>query len=411
MNMLKLAFRNTRRQPRRTLLTALAIGITVAAVTYMDAHIKGITTGIFKTFVKLEAGHVKVVPREAVDRSRPLPLDKGIKDITSLISVIRSSPGIINVSPRISFPVLLDKGSNSIPAFGIGLLPSQEADLMNLEEMIVTGRLLSDSSWDVMLGNKLADKLDLDVGDELFMVTTDSYGGLGPGLYNVCGIVSSGVSYIDKRTFYVSLYAAQEQLSMVNSAMEIVCSVENGLEGAIPVADSLSLLLQLADRDDVAPLPWQMQGSLYSALAPAKVMYFLIMLLLGIIALTTVVNTVLMSVMERTREIGALRALGFKRGTVISMIMSESLVIGFFATICGIIFGMTVALILHETGIDLSGALESTEFPMKPIVYPDPSILTAVKAAFFGLILSLAAAWYPARVAVRMEPAQALRSE
>ncbi len=81
MNLLKISLRNTRRHLRRTLLTGLAIGIAVAAVTFMDAYLKGATTGLFETFIQLEAGHIKVTPVQAVDRIRPLPLDEGIKDI------------------------------------------------------------------------------------------------------------------------------------------------------------------------------------------------------------------------------------------------------------------------------------------------------------------------------------------
>ena len=80
-------------------------------------------------------------------------------------------------------------------------------------------------------------------------------------------------------------------------------------------------------------------------------------------------------------------------------------------TIAGVTLGMTVALFLHNTGIDISGATESIELPIRSIVYPDPSLISAIKAAIFGLILTLIAAWYPARVAVRLKPAEALRMD
>jgi len=412
VNMLRMSLRNTRRHPRRTLLTGLAICIAVAAVTYMDAHLKGIRGGIFETFIQLDAGHIKVVPVEATHRSRPLPLDKGIRNLREVLKIIESQPGITDVSPRIRFPVLMDdSGNSSYPAFGVALYPSRERRLMNLGNLLVEGEIPADSSRDALLGIKLSQVLGLSVGDELFVVTSDAYGGLGPGLYTVSGIVRSGLSYIDKKTFYVPLPAGQDQLDMNDRAMEIVCRVEDGFYRSIPVADSLNARLKQAGFTEVEALPWQGQGSLYQIMAPMTVFYWVLMLLLGAIAFTTIVNTVLMSVMERTREIGALRALGFDRGTVIKMILGESLVVGILGTIAGVTLGMTVALFLHNTGIDVSGATESIELPIRSIVYPDPSLISAIKAAIFGLILTLIAAWYPARVAVRLKPAEALRMD
>lgn len=411
MNLIKISLRNTRRHPRRTLLTGLAIGIAVAAVTYMDAHIIGITKGMFEAFIQLEAGHIKVVPVNAVDRIRPLPLDKGINDIEKLLSLIETTPGITDASPRIRFPVLMERSGDSVPAFGLALFPSRETGLINLENLIVEGSLPADSSDNILLGDQLAEKLGLTVGNELFMVTTDAYGGLGPGLYTIGGIIKSGVGSIDKRIFYVPMPAAQEQLAMEDAALEIVCRVKDGYHYSQSVADSLNGRFKQAGRADVIALPWQKQSILYSAMSQAKVIYFYIGLLLGIIALITVVNTVLMAVMERTREIGALRALGFDRRTIVRMILSESLVIGVFSTLAGMILGLTVALILHNVGIDLSGVIGDIDFPIRPIVYPEPNVLTAVKAAIFGLVVSLLAAWYPARIAVRLMPAEALRTE
>ncbi|NQT34926.1 ABC transporter permease [bacterium] len=410
MNLMRLSLRNARRHPRRMLLTGLAVGIAVAAVTFMDAYVKGFTESILETFVQLEAGHIKIVPLEAADRSRPLPLEKGIKQISEIVSIAKSTPGITDVSPRIRFPVLLERGSSSIPALGIALSPSREKRLMSIDELVTEGSAPSDSAWDVALGFKLAEKLGIGIGDELFMVTTDSYGGLGPGLYRVTGIIRTGVGYIDKKTFYVPLLAGQEQLYMDDMAMEVVCRVEDGLDGAKPVAERLNEDLKKAGRSDVVALPWQEQGTLYRMMATAKIVGPVIMLLLGLIALTTVVNTVLMSVMERTREIGMLRALGFERGTIVKLLLGESLVIGIAGTFFGLVLGLAVSLLLQHTGIDFSGAMENIEWPMKPILYPDPSVMTAVKAAIFGLILTLVAAWYPARKAVKLAPAEALRS-
>lgn len=409
MNIFRLAIRNTRRHPRRAVLSGLAIGIAVAAVTFMDSYIRGILEGMFETYIRLDAGHVKIIPGKGVDRTRPLPLSDGISGVGELQRIIGDLPGVTSVSPRIRFPVLLDKPGGSTPAIGTATQPSAETMLINLEGMISKGRVPRDDSWEAAIGSQLAEEIELGIGDELFMVTADSYGGMGPGLYEIVGIVQTGVGTFDRKQFFVPLQAAQEQLSMDDSAMEIVCRIEDGMDAAVLAAERINQELARLDRSDLQAIPWQKQGMLYSMFAPARFYNFIVMALLGIVALTAIINTVLMSVLERTREIGALRALGFSRREVIKMIVSESLSIGLIATLGGVTFGLAVALILQHTGIDLSAALQSTDFPLKPIVHPHPSLLIAIKAGIYGLIVSLIAAWYPAKVAVRLQPATALR--
>ncbi len=409
--MIYLALRNTRRRPGRTLLTSLAIGIAVASITFLDAYMSGIVESMFDGFIRLEAGHVKIMPHDAVNRARPIPLDKGIQDLDPLVKLVSETPGVTSTAPRIRFGVLLNKPGGTIPAMGIAMVPSAEKELMNLGEWIVEGSLPNDSSDGILLGDKLAKDLQLGVGDELFMVASDIYGGFGPGVYTVAGLTRSGINTVDRKTFYVPLYSAQQQLAMENSALEIVCRVDDGMEMSIAVADTLQKLISDYGRDDLSVVPWQKQGHFYEVVQPANFATMIMMILLGIVALATVINTVLMSVMERTRELGTLRALGFGQGTILRLIMVESLSIGVVSTIGGLILGMAVSLYFGHHGIDFSAAFDSIEFPMKPIIYTTPNIFTAVQAGIFGLIVSVLAAWYPARVAVRLQPAVAIRAE
>ena len=405
-----LALRNTRRHTRRTLLTGLAICIAVAAVTFMSAYMKGAVEGFLETFIRLEAGHVKVLPTEAEDRTRPLPLQVSVADAEKLTREIEKIPAVAVAAPRIRFPVLLDKPGGSIPAFGTGVVFRSEKELLDLESILIQGRIPGDGSQEVVMGDQLAKEIGLAVGDELFMVASDAYGGLGPGLYTVSGLFHSGVSPVDRKNFYIPLNAAQEQLSLDDACTEIAIRIRGDSDDAFIVAEQVNQVLRELNRDDIIALPWQRQGWLYRMMAPMKYVNVIVMFLLGIIAMTTIVNTVLMSVIERTREIGALRALGYGRATVMRLILSESLAIGIVGTALGLAVGMTVALILQQTGIDFSTAMKTVDLPIRPVIYPHPDILIAVKAALFGMFISLAAAWYPARVAVRLEPATALRT-
>ena len=409
MNPMRMALRNVRRQPRRSMLTGIAIMITVAVIIFFEAYLGGATESFFETFVRLEAGHVKVMPEKAIGRSRPLPLGDGLRDVDALMERISSVPGVLAATPRIRYGVLMDKPGGSVPAMGVGLIPSRERDFMDLEKSVVEGRVPADDAFEVLLGDQLAGELGLKVGDELFMVASTSYSGLGPGLFTVVGLSHTGIRSLDKKNFYVPLLAAQDQLVMEDMAVEIVCRVEDGMEAAVEMAERIQAAIDDAGYQGVEAVPWQLQGNIYQMMAPARQFSGYALVLLGFIALATVLNTVLMSVMERTREIGTLRALGFGRGTLVRLIVVESMVIGVVGSFAGILLGMAVSIVLNNTGIDFSAAVGDIDWVFYPIIYPKPDIFMGIKAGIFGIIVSLIAAWYPSRVAVRLEPAVALR--
>ena len=410
MTLTRLALRNAGRQRRRSLLTGIAIAVAVAAMTFFDAYLTGAKDNLVETHIQFNTGHVEVLPREGVGRTQPLPLDKGMTRLNELLADILSVPDVEVAAPRIRFGVLLDKPGGAVAAQGIAVLPSREKTLYNLDRMLVAGTVPGDSSDGVLLGEILAKELGLKIGDELFVVGMTSYGGLGPGLYHVTGLVRSGIRALDRKTFFVPLPAAQEQLAMEDRAMQIACRVRQGRQHAEEAAARIQRVLDEAGFSGVAAVPWNRVGLMGRFQGVWRMMFFILAGLLMVLALGTVANTVLMAVMERTREIGALRALGFQRGFVVRMIVMETVVIGLLGIVVGLIIGIGVGLLLQHTGIDFTKAMAGTDFPMKPIIYPHPSVSTAVWAFVFGLLITLLAAWFPARSASRMQPARALRA-
>lgn len=109
MSTSRLALRNTQRSWKRSTLTALAIAIAVAAVTFYNAYLTGMFDSFHDTTIQLDTGEMKVMPKKAVGRARPLALEDGIKNVGELTAELEDIPGVLQVSPRISFGVLLDK--------------------------------------------------------------------------------------------------------------------------------------------------------------------------------------------------------------------------------------------------------------------------------------------------------------
>lgn len=408
MSTARLALRNTRRSWKRSVLTGLAIAIAVAAVTFFKAYLTGLFQSFHETTIQMETGHMKIMPREAVGRVRPLPLEKGVQQVGTLVEGVKAVPGVEQVSPRITFGVLLDKEKGAIPAMGFGHDMSRETRLMKMGTMVGEGRLPEDGQAEALVGEQLAAELGLGLGDELFVVASNSYGGLGPGLYEIVGLMRTGIPVLDRKRFHVPLEQIQDQLVMEDMAMDVAIAIEGGASAAEAMKPKLQAVLDSLGREDLAVLTWKEASIQAGIFDQSESMSGFLMLLIGIVALTTVVNTILMSVMERVREFGTLRALGFARLHIMRIVLVETVLIGLLGTLAGLGVGLGVASWLQVVGLDFSAYVSDMDMVFNPIIRPLPNVSVAVYAAFFGAMVSILAAWYPARVAVRVNPARAL---
>ncbi len=411
MSTFRLALRNARRSMKRSLLTVLAITMAVAAVTFFKAYLTGLFQSFNDTTIRLETGDVKVMPKKAVGRIRSIALEDGIKNVGELVKQLEAIDGVQQVSPRIAFGVLLDKEKGAVPAAGMAHDMSRETHLMNLGPTVMEGRLPQDNAAETLIGYRLAEEMGLNLGDDLFIVSTTSYGGLGPGLYKIVGLMKTGIPTFDRKYFHIPLSEGQYQLAMDDMAMNIAISLDGGADASAVMATKIQQVLDDDGRSDLVALSWKQASVMAGVMDPAEQMTGVFMMLIGIVALTTVINTVLMSVMERIREFGALRALGFTRGRITRIVLSETFLLGVIGTVVGIVVGYGVSQWLHVVGINVTAVFENSDFTFEPIIRPNPSLPIAIYAAFFGALISVIAAWYPARVAVRIQPATALRSQ
>jgi putative ABC transport system permease protein len=156
-------------------------------------------------------------------------------------------------------------------------------------------------------------------------------------------------------------------------------------------------------------LAWSEQGQFMRMILMAKPIFGIVLLLLMLMAGLIIVNTMLMTVMERTAEFGMEAALGMRKGDIVKMIVWEGLAIGLVGAILGGLLGSGVGLILESTGIDVSSAMGDIEIPFQGVIYPDWKLHYVLLSGMLGLMTSGLAALYPAWRAVRLAPAEALR--
>ena len=404
----RFAWRNTRRNTRRTMLTVSAIAVAVMALTYTMSHIEGIMTNMLDTLARTESGHVRIRKAGYSDRERAMPMHLFVPNLSVLISQIENHPGVETALPRIRASVLVDVARSNRPGLFMGVDLAREEGYLNPSSMTVEGKLPRPGFGEVLMGRGFAEKLEVEVGDTLTLLGQTAYRSLGGLSVIVTGLGESGISYLDNRLLLASIDQVQLMTDLDNAATEILVFAEDP-ETADSLAAELSAVLDAQVPGGLEVLSWRDQGPIVrmmDSMVPMLAVFFFILLFM---ASLIIINTMLMTVMERTREFGMLAALGMRRSDIVRLIVLEGLVIGLIGAAIGGVLGTGIAVWIEQVGIDVTAAAKGIEMPFQGRIYPDWTPLYTVFSGFLGMITAVMASLYPAFRAVQKTPAEAIR--
>jgi len=416
---LKMAFRNVGRNKRRTMLSASAISIAVMMVLFMRGYIGGVTDSMFDSLVKIQTGHIKIMHSEYHDKEDMMPLEYMVDGFDGagykqLIPLLKNVEGVKIVAPRIKFGVLLSFQEKSRMAMGIGIDPQQEDAVSSLSKTMVEGQYLGDDSdlRSMIIGGGLADKLGIKLGDKLTIVARTAYDSMKGMTFKVTGVFRYGISSLDSKLFYVPIGAAARLLEMGDGASELIVMVGNS-EDAEKIADEIKSKIQNEDKS--APLyaiiPWQKQEGLLDMFKIGISMYRYFYIGLLILASTVIINTTMMVIYERTKEIGTVGALGMTGGQIVLLFAVEAMIVSAIGSFIGTIVGGGLALFFSIKGINLNALSGgSMDMVVTDIIYPHFGPYLLIWSFLFGVIVASAIACIPARRAAKIEPVEALRS-
>ncbi len=406
--LLRLAVRNTRRNTRRTLLTMSAVLAAVAVVTFAFGYINGLLDDFLDSWARIQSGHIRITQSEYPDRERFLPLHLNVPHLSELLPVIRSHPDVVEALPRIRTAVLADNGTDNRAAILIGADLEREVGYLDILAMVSEGRAPQAGEAGLLVGHLLAEHLGLTVGDTLTLLGQTAYRSLGGLRAPITGLAATGVDPLDRVTVFLPLDQAQEMTYLEDATTEILVFVED-FEEADVTAVSLHAELDPLVPGGVAVTPWKEQGEIFQLLDMADAIYAVIMFIFLFMAGLIIVNTMLMTVMERTQEFGMLSAMGMRTSHIFGLIISEGMIIGLIGAVIGALVGSGFALWLEKTGLNMSKAFEGMDWPVSAIFYPDWKLSHLIIGIGLGVLTAGAATLLPARRAIRMKPAEALR--
>lgn len=408
MELFILAWKNLWRSRRRTLITLAALSFSLMLVQGFHNLSYGVYSAMIDSGVRAGSGHLVVYHQDYVD-SRD---EKFSFDPQQLAAQIEQLEGVEAVLPRLYLPGLAQSSRESRGVLLTGVVPQLEQRINPfLRDLPATQQLPSLSGRQAILGSRLLKELQLRPGNKFVVTLQRRSGELASEMFRVHGVVTTGIKAIDKSLLLVGQERAAAFAGIPGEIHELAVVLKNQQadRSVYPVMQQ-----RLAGRPQLRALSWdEAMPNLSNAIKldyASQKFIFIIMLLIVTIG---VINTLLMSVMERFREFGVLLAIGASTTRLRLLVFIEALLLGLVSMLIGSLFGSLLTWYLQAVGIDLRDFIEENlEFGgvvFDPIMRAAWDLPYMLQIAGFMLLLSLSAAVYPAVKAGRILPAEALR--
>ena len=397
---LKLAFRNIGRNKTRSLLSALAVAVGMSLLLLMAAVMEGEMRGAMQNSIRLQSGHLQIRPVSYDENKISLKWEDLIENPDQVVEKVKSLPQVTAATPRLIASAILTLSDESKGVQILGIDPTSEANEPFRTGMIDGQYLQADDREGILVGQTLAEKLGLNVNDKVNLLMTTSNGDVDEQLFTVRGIYSTHIPSYDENTVFMPLAKAQAFTATENHASTIFVLLQTP-EQAEPVAQALS-------STNLKMLTWREQNALITQFEDfagiALIMFYLIVL--GITA-TVVTNTLVMAVFERTREIGILSAIGMKGRGIMAQFLAEAALLATGGVIGGLIIGGALVAYFTVYGIYI-GDYGVTGLLFEDHIYAHLTLENTITLTIVTYIITLVASLYPARLAARLEPVEAL---
>ncbi len=399
----KMAFRNLGRNRRRTLLSALAVALGMALLLFFASILNGEMQGAMDNTILLQSGDLQVRAASYNEQKMSLDWKDLIAAPATVAQQIKSIPQVTDATPRLLASGILTLGENSRGVQVVGMDPAAPANQVFRKGLLSGSFITADDRSGIMIGKPLADKFHLQAGDQVSLLVNLTDGGTDEQPFTVRGIYTTNTSSYDENTVFMPLAKAQVFTGAQDHASLIFVLLQNR-DQALNVAAALqSPAYQI--------LTWQKMNEVIIQTEDFANSFMVIfyLIVLGITA-TVVTNTLVMSVFERTREIGILSAIGMKARRIMAQFLTEAGLIATGGVIGGLALGALLVGYFARFGFYV-GNYGITGMLLGDFIYARLTLQDAVNLTIITYVITLIASLYPAVLAARMEPVEALHAQ
>lgn len=403
--MLNLAWRNVFRNMRRSLITIASMGCGLAAIMFGQSMIKSEQHQLVEKATGSITGHIQIQHRNIKEYKFP---DKYIEDPAPIDVILANHPGIKAFGKRINITGLVSSPVGSVGTLICSVEPEKEREITTMAGYLTHGVFLDDKPNGVVMGEKLAQRLDVRMGEKVVVMAQADDGSMGAEAFRLVGLYKTGSTSFDTQIIYIPLAGAQELLGTGKKVNHFVMRTED-----IDEVDRIraELAEKIEGKFPLQVLTWKnVDHEIVSIQKFQNGLLDVVLLVVFAIVALGVLNTLLMSLFERVREFGVLMAIGAKPRWILRLVVAESLILGCLGTVFGLAIGSALILYFGKVGLPLPiGDALSYFLPFPSVIFLRFSWASHAFAAGSVLVTSLLASIPPALRACRLRPAEALR--
>jgi len=402
-----IAYRDLGRHRRRSIFTLLAVALGLGLLLTLDGLISGVVADSLANSIRLRTGHVQLRAASFQEDQLSLQSQDLLANPDELVAKAKALSEVKAAAPVLWSSAILNTIDQSAGLQLMGIdITSPLYD--PIRAGVVEGAWLTpDDREGILIGRGLAESLGVSVGQKVSLALVNSDGRPDEGTFTIRGLFSTGIPSYDQSAVFMPLDKAQAFTGVGNSA-SLIQILLNNQNDANKVATALS-------GPGLTALTWSDLNKFFvetmaSAMSFYAIMDFIVILIVAVI----IVNTLLMSVFERFREMGILAALGMKGGQIRLMFLLEAATLGLLGIAVGILIGAAGVAYLATTGIpigDKMAAVAGSNFALSATMYGRFDVNSFINLSLATLFVVVLASLYPAWYAARLEPVEALRAD
>ncbi len=403
LQLFKMSFRDLGRNRRRSFFSALAVSVGLMILMLMSSVINGEMGSAIQGAIILETGHIQVRAASYDQNKSSLKWEDLVVNPDQIASQISVLPQVKAATPRLYASGFISAGNQSAGARIYGIDPASAANDPYRLGIISGSYLKADDSAGLLIGKPSAEKLHLKAGDNVSLSVNTANGDVAEQTFIVRGIYSTNTSSFDSATIFLPLTKAQTITQAQNRASTVFvllkdASYTEAVASALKGSD-----LKVLTWKDLNPLilDWETQANSY-----ISILYLIILA----IAASVIINTLIMSVYERTREIGILSAIGMRGGRIMVLFLAESTLLAVGGVLMGVVLGVVSAYLFNIHGFYI-GNMGLTGFTVADTIFAKLTLNDTINLSILTFIVTILAGLYPAIMASRLQPVEALRAE
>jgi len=403
----RLAWRNLWRHSRRTWLTVGAMVFCNVLLVFLISLQLGSYKMMIDNTLNAFTGHAQIQHMAYLDEQK---MRQSVPDVQALASRARAQQGVAAASAR---AVAFALASSDERSFGVqisGVEPAFEPAVSSFPGLITQGRYLSSGAQDeIVIGSILAENLKVGLGDEITFLGSGLDGSFAAAVATVVGIVATGFDEADRSVAQIPLTWFQHVFAMGDHGHTVVIRTHT-IDDVPNIVEQLGILV--TGQPDLVVRDWDaLQPGLRQAIASDMASAWFMYAVLIVLVAFSVLNTQLMSVLERTREFGVMLALGMSPAKLARLVGIETLLMSLLGLVLGITLGAVLAGYLSVVGFYYPGMEEmAARFNLPDRMYPEVSILSLLWGPSIVFAFALMAAVYPALRLYRLLPVAAMRA-